>query len=152
MRFMHQHDIDLMEAAVRQFLHDPATIAHLSRGRVERTIAADLAIELKRLFPADNIRVDSHYNKHLNAAKRLNGDVIELDIAIHQRGTDEHNLVAIELETNNRPERNDLWKLEGLTRSLGGYGYELGLFVVFGIGERAGELLAMEWYSDGQRL
>jgi hypothetical protein len=96
--------------------------------------------------------VDSHYNKHLNAAKRLSGRVIELDIAIHERGTDEHNLVAIELETNNQPERNDLWKLEGLTRRLDGYGYDLGLFVVFGVTERAGELLAMEWYAGGQPL
>ena len=78
-------------------------------------------------------------------------DVIEL-IAIHERGTDEHNLVAIELQTDNRPERNDLWELEGLTRPLGGYGYEVGLCLVFGVSERAGERLAMEWYSNGQRL
>lgn len=149
---MNQHDMDQIEEAVRRFLQDPATIDHLRRGRVERTIAADLAIELKKLFPADNIRADSSYNRHHKATKKLDDRVIELDVAIHERGIDEHNLVAIELETNNDPKRDDLWKLKGLTRSLGGYGYERGLFLAFGISERAGELLAMEWYADGRPI
>jgi hypothetical protein len=78
--------------------------------------------------------------------------VIELDIAIHERGIDENNLVAIELETNNNPERNDIWKLEGLTQELSGYGYKLGLFLVVGVSERAGEIIAMEWFKDGKRF
>lgn len=73
-------------------------------------------------------------------------------MAIHKRGEDEQNLVAIELETNNNPERNDIWKLEGLTDSLGGYGYRLGLFLVVGISERAGEIIALEWFKDGKPL
>jgi hypothetical protein len=71
---------------------------------------------------------------------------------VHERGKDEHNLVAVELETTNNPARDDVWKLEGLTQPLGGYGYELGLFLVFGIGKQAGEILAMEWYAEGRRL
>lgn len=81
----------------------------------------------------------------------MNGQVIHLDIAVHERGKDEHNLVAVELETTNNPARDDVWKLEGLTQPLGGYGYELGLFLVFGIGKQAGESLAVEWYAEGRR-
>lgn len=118
---------------------------HLARGRVERTFAN----RLKPIFEGNGVRVDSHYNKHGLAAKYLNRKIIELDIAIHQRGIDEHNLVAIEIETNNAPTRDDIWKLEGLTGALGGYGYGLGLYIAVGINEKAGEILAIEWYQNG---
>src|SRR4051812_26471170 len=129
-----------IEGVVQEFVRQEGTIEHLKRGRVEDTITADLANRLRPHFETDGVTVDCQYNKHLNAAKRLNGQVIHLDIAVHERGKDEHNLVAVELETTNNPARDDVWKLEGLTQPLGGYGYELGLFLVFGIGKRAGEI------------
>lgn len=127
-------------------------VEHLTRGRVERTLAADLANRLRPAFETERITVDPHYNKHHRAAKRLNGSVIELDVAVHERGTDDNNLVAIELETTNTPERDDVWKLEGLTQPLGGYGYQLGLSLVFGVKSRAGEIVSLEWYAEGSRL
>ena len=78
--------------------------------------------------------------------------MIELDIAIHERGTDGNNFVAIELETNNNPKRDDVWKLKGLTKPLNGYGYRLGLFLVFGIKKKAGELLTMDWFVNGKKV
>lgn len=127
-------------------------VDHLKRGRVERTITSYLVDKMKPLIETERITVDPFYNKHGDAAKRLNGDLIELDIAIHERGIDDNDFVAIELETNNRPERNDLWRIEALTRELGGYGYRLGLFVVFGVSEKAGKIIAMEWYKNGKPL
>jgi hypothetical protein len=141
-----------IEGVVQDFVRERGTIEHLKRGRVEDTITADLANRLRPHFETDGVTVDCQYNKHLNAAKRLNGQVIHLDVAVHERGNDEHNLVAVELETTNKPMRDDVWKLEGLTQRLGGYGYELGLFLVFGIGKQAGEIIAMEWYAEGRRL
>ena len=32
------------------------------------------------------------------------------------------------------------------------YGYKLGLFLVFGIEEKSGELLAMDWFVDGKKV
>lgn len=125
---------------------------HLERGRVERTFTSDFVKKLNPHFAVGDITVDSFYNKHHKATKYLDGRIIELDVAIHQRGDDEHNLVAIELETNNKPERDDVWKLEGLTQELSGYGYRLGLFLVVGVSERAGEIITMEWFKDGKRL
>ena len=125
---------------------------HLKRGRVERTFTTDLANKLKPFFETKAVTVDPFYNKHGEVTKRLDGRVIELDIAIHGRGNDDHNIVAIELETVNHPKRDDVWKIEGLTQKLGGFGYELGLFLVVGIFEKAGEIIAMEWYKNGKPL
>jgi hypothetical protein len=141
-----------IESAVKEFLKEEKNRAHLRRGRVERTCATDLATKLKALFESDIISVDSPYNRHHNATKYLSNKVIELDIAIHERGNDENNLIAVELETNNKPKCDDVWKLEGLTQPLGGYGYKLGLFLVFGIEDKSGELLAMDWFVDGKKV
>ena len=125
---------------------------HLKRGRVERTFATDFRDKLIPYFQHGSIKVDSPYNKHFNAAKRLDGSVIELDIAIHERGMDENNLVAIEIETNNNPQRDDIWKLKGLTQGLDGYGYRLGFYLAVGIKKKAGEIFSMEWYKNGERV
>ena len=142
--------IQTIERAVRELVNEQRD--HLKRGRVERTFATDLANKLKPPFETENITVDPFYNRHGEATKRLDGRVVELDIAIHERGADNNNLVAIELETNNQPKRDDLWKIEGLTQELSGYGYKLGLFLVVGISEKAGEILAIEWYKNGKPL
>lgn len=142
--------IQIIERAVHELVNEQRE--HLKRGRVERTFTTDFADKLKPLFNTKAITVDPFYNKHLVAAKRLNGRGIELDVAVHQRGVDENNLVAIELETNNSPSRDDVWKVEGLTQGLDGYGYKLGLFLVVGTSKRAGEIIVMEWYKNGKLL
>lgn len=98
------------------------------------------------------VTVDPFYNRHGETTKRLDVRVIELDIAIHEKSVDDNNLVAIELETTNNPLCDDLWKLEGLTQELDGYGYKLGLFLVVGVSEKAGEIISMEWYKNGESL
>lgn len=148
---MQDSDVILaVENAVREAAF--AQIDHLRRGRVERTFTVDLANALTLQFKVGDIRVDPFYSKHGELPKRLQGGAIELDIAIHKRGSDAHNLVAIELETNNRPERNDVWKVSSLTEEASGYGYQLGLFLVVGISKRAGEIIAMEWYKNGKPI
>ncbi|MCK6462749.1 MAG: hypothetical protein L6Q29_02945 [Candidatus Pacebacteria bacterium] len=142
--------IEKIERVVRESATEQ--IDHLRRGRVERNFTTYLANKLKPIFEDGTITVDPFYNRHGDAAKRLNGSLIELDIAIHEQGVDHNNLVAIELETNNKPTRDDLWKIERLTKELDGYGYKLGLFVVSGINDKAGEVIAMEWYKNGKPL
>lgn len=148
-----EEEMDLM-SRVESAVH--ATVAAemeiLKNGRVEKSLTTCFKDEISKLIQIEGIRVDTFYDKHLGATKRLNDRRIELDIAVHERNSDEHNLVAIELETINKPKEDDRWKLEGLTQQLGGYGYKLGLYVVFGISERAGEILIMDWYKDGNLL
>jgi hypothetical protein len=121
----------------------------LSKGRVEDTFAAEFAFKLRQYFQGGDICVDIGYRKHGNATKYLNDRRIALDIAIHQIGTDVNNLVAIEVETCNKPARDDIWKLIELTQPLGGYGYKLGLYFAVGVEGRAGEILSLEWYKEG---
>ena len=142
--------ISKIETAVHEVVVEQ--IDHLRIGRVEGTFTTYFVDKIRSKIPLENIVVDPFYNKHGDAAKRLNGHAIEVDIAIHERYVDKNNLVVIELETNNRPERDDLWKIEGLTQELSGYGYKLGLFLVVGIREKAGEIIAMEWYKNGKPL
>lgn len=124
----------------------------LKRGRSERNFCSSFSNQISAEFPEKGLRCDPFYNKHHNAAKRLNGRTIELDIAVHERGTDERNFIAIEVETVNSPEGDDIWKVEGLTHELEGYGYQLGLFLVLGIENKAGEILEMQWYKDGHPI
>jgi len=49
--------------------------------------------------------------------------IIELDIVVHKRDTDDKNLVAIEIETNNNPTIDDVWKIKELTNSTNNYNY-----------------------------
>ncbi|MCK5059664.1 MAG: hypothetical protein KAR00_00775 [Candidatus Pacebacteria bacterium] len=142
--------IQTIERTVRELVNEQRN--HLKRGRVERTFTTDFASKLKPPFETENITVDPFYNRHGEAEKRLNGGIIELDIAIQERGIDPNNLVAIEIETLNKPKRDDIEKLKGLTRKGGGYEYKLGLFLVVGISEKAGEILVMEWYKNGKLL
>jgi hypothetical protein len=138
-----------VEIAIRKAVHDQQD--HLRLGRVERNFTVHLVDKLAPLFVSDDICVDAFYNRHGQITKKLDGKTIELDIAIHKRGSDECNILAIELEVNNKPARDDVWKVQQLTK-LEGYGYCLGLFLVVGISERAGELIAMEWYKNGERI
>jgi hypothetical protein len=127
-------------------------IDSLKNGRVERNFTTYLATNIKNALESPDTLADPFYNKHLGASKRLGDKLIELDIAVHTRGTDENNLVAIELETVNKPTRDDVWKIQGLTNPLGGYGYKVGLYLVVGIEDRAGEIIALEWYKNANPL
>ena len=49
----------------------------------------------------------------------------------------------------NSPIRDDIWKIEGLTTELDGYGYKLGLYLVVGIKKKAGKVLVLDWYKNG---
>lgn len=142
--------IELVESAVQATIKKEIDI--LKKGRVERSFNSYLANEIGSRIKWKNIRADPFYNKHIDAAKRLNGNLIELDVAVHQRNVDTNNLVAIELETSNTPAMDDLWKIEGLTQELGGYGYKLGLYIVFGVSQKAGLILSKKWFRNGKFL
>ena len=148
-----QEEVSLVakvERAIQSSIKEEIEI--LKNGRVERNFTSCLAATIQKEVNKENIRGDAFYNKHLGASKCLGDRQIELDIAVHERNTDTNNLIAIELETNNRPVGDDIWKIEGLTQDLYGYGYKLGLYLVVGISERAGQIITMDWYRDGNKI
>lgn len=142
--------INIIKKAVDTTIKDQ--IDSLKNGQVERNFTVYLSQNISKLLDTQKVVSDPFYNKHLGATKRLDGRVIELDIAVHSRNIDVNNLVAIELETTNSPKGDDIWKIEGLTNPLGGYGYKLGLYIVFGIKKKAGKIIILQWYKNGEIL
>src|SRR5262249_49353000 len=105
----------------------------------ERTLTHKLAEHLARRFR--KWHVDCEYNRNEDEGKRLpfcdevstgdtEGRTIYPDIIVHKRRTTE-NLIVVEVKkTTNKEVKNDIWKLEGLTKSGGGYAYRCGLHLI----------------------
>ncbi len=96
--WLFEHDIYLLEA-----------------NAAERAIAARVATYLAPHFP--ELHVDVEYNRHGIEPKRVHLNtyrgarkLIVPDIIVHQRGTDERNLLVIQIkkETNREPRTHDV--------------------------------------------
>lgn len=130
----------------------------LKVGRNERLIASHLAQNLQNSILQKlnvDLKVDAPYNKHFSGPKLITGKRVEVDIAVHERLHDANNLLLIEMETNNAPKMDDIWKLEKMTHPVshgGEYGYLYGLYLALGVGEKAGEILAQRWYTVGREF
>lgn len=103
------------------------------RNNYEVTISSKLAQYLFIEFKEYD--VDCEYNKHIDEKKYSNelNQKIRPDIIIHTRGTDENNLVYIEIKTDhNRESRTfDYNKIKAMTKQNSEYKYSLGLFIDF---------------------
>lgn len=119
------------------------------RNNYEVTINSKLAQYLFIEFKEYD--VDCEYNKHINQGKRskkLNKN-IRPDILIHRRGSDEYNLVYIEIKTDHNIESRtlDYDKIKSTTKQKGEYGYSVGLFIDF---NRDKEKLNIKYFKDGK--
>jgi hypothetical protein len=123
--------------------------ALFERNNYEVTISCKLAqylfVEFKKFD------VDCEYNKHIDQEKynsELNQN-IRPDIIIHKRGTDEDNLVYIEIKTDHNRELRtfDYEKIKSMTKQDGEYKYSLGLFVDF---NRIKENSDIIFFEDGK--
>ena len=118
----------------------------------ERSIAHKLAEYLQVQFLDWN--VDCEYNLKGLDTKVLDGirqcseqkktDRVLPDIMIHKRDTN-HNLVVVEIKTNNQEDACDIEKLRLFTSRNGGYKYILGLFIKFDRNNKP----SMRWFKDG---
>lgn len=142
--------IQRVESAIDEAIKSDMKL--LGTGGVEDTFASTVRDKLLPKFQTETVTVDVNYNKHHLATKTLNGNRIELDIAVHQRHSDSENLVALEVETSNYPKRDDVWKVEDLTGDVDGYGYQLGLFLVVGVKNKAGQIIEKNWYKNGAKI
>jgi hypothetical protein len=144
---------------------------NLQRGINELNVSTHLAFYLKPIF--ENYDVDPEYNGDIDkpndrkaldiARNRIRGigktpnenDNYKLspDIIIHKRGTNENNLVVIEVKKDIHSKNVkdfDLIKLEHLIIDYLGnhYNYNLGIAIIFGTGENAGTY-QMKFFQDG---
>jgi len=119
----------------------------LVRNNHEITISSKLAQYLFNEFKEYN--VDCEYDKHIDQEKyntELNQN-IRPDIIIHKRGTDENNLVYIEIKTDHNRESRifDLEKIKSMTKQVNKY--KLGLFIDF---NREKENSNIIFFKDGK--
>jgi hypothetical protein len=123
----------------------------LERENNEVTISCKLAQYLFLKF--SGYHVDCEYNRHLNNLKKMNLDdtrkIIKPDIIIHKRGTNEDNLVYIEIKTdhNNESREEDYKKIKAATNLTGEYSYRLGIFIDF---NKNKDNLLIKYYQDGE--
>jgi len=116
----------------------------------ERTITHRLAIYLEQYF--ENWNVDCEYNRNHEDIKKLKNylkttttddteaKTVFPDIIVHKRGTNENNLLVIEVKksSNNEDREKDINKLKAFKKELK---YEYAVFIEIGV------LDNVEWYD-----
>ena len=123
----------------------------------ERTISHKLAEYLQQEF--SSLFVDCEYNRHDGLTKILDvptnsvgwddvdSKTVFPDIVVHKRGTDEENLLVIEIKkSNNRVEHQfDINKLRAFTSEP--YNYKFGLFLEISVD---GGNDYLKWFKTGE--
>ena len=163
-----------VENALREFFREDRKLLCIDAN--ERSITHKLAEHLQHQFKSKGLNVDCEYNRHgddRNDVKRLYCDclpshvpinsphapTIYPDIVVHERGSDDKNALVIEVKKSNGDETShDKCKLRKLTVSRNEnepedefkYGYKLGLFLKFDVGNQC-RLKHAECYQDGEK-
>jgi hypothetical protein len=151
--------ISLVDLAIADVIkHETDTLV---RGLNERIISSHFSSCLKRYFknfdvdheyngdidkPNDRKALDIASNRLTEIGRKVNPNEnykLAPDIIIHKRGSNDSNLVVIEVKKDSSPDKDkefDLVKLEHLTIDYLGnhYNYSLGIAVVFGTGKEVG--------------
>ena len=127
---------------------------HLS----ERSIVFRFALYLSNRLQSSDLRyydLDCEYNRNIDSIKTYPGYNREMhaccpDIIIHKRGTNDDNLIAIEVKTWwNTNTKHDEDKLRHFTNQTSDYRYEYGLSITFGKDE---DSVIMKWFQDGKEI
>ena len=139
-----------VESAVKRLIAHDAEL--LERNAAERAIGGRLAAHLAPLFPDHH--VDVEYDRHgldpktVNLPPRCRGGGrkrIVPDVIVHRRGTDDYNLLTMELkkETNREPRTCDRAKIQAMKRELH---YQAGVLVELPAGAgAAARQVRIEW-------
>ena len=144
----------IVEAALDRLVDEHPTLLDLDVS--ERALLHQLALCLSQLVP-DGYDVDVEYNRHNADPKRLNlpprkaldrelrATTVFPDIIVHKRGTDENNLLVLEVKKLGESTAYDECKLFAFRRELG---YQHVAHVV--IGKNNGAVLRNVIWVDGQ--
>ena len=103
----------------------------------------------------ENYNIDCEYNRNIGSIKTYhsyNGEIHACcpDIIIHKRGTNDDNLLAIEVKTWwNTNTKHDEDKLRHFTNQTSDYRYKYGLSITFGKDE---DSVIMKWFQDGKEI
>jgi hypothetical protein len=164
--------IQKLDKAINSVLVNEANI--LERGLNELNLSGHLTKYLTPLF--EGLTVDPEYNgdklkandrKAIDIARsrmvtigikpnERNNYQLTPDIIIHERNTNEFNLVVIEAKKDSSPQKKkdfDLLKLEHMTVDYLGnhYNYRLGVAIVFGTKNNAGNV-ELTYFQNGIKM
>jgi hypothetical protein len=152
--FVHQETIDRALNAVFAFIEGEATLLEVDIN--ERSLTHKMGEYLQRAFPEWN--VDCEYNR-LGEGRKVLPDPVDIDsadadgitvypdIIVHKR-RERDNLLVIEVKKSTNRRKGDEFKLKGLTRGGGEYGYIVGMHLV--IDCPAKKLSGITIYRDGE--
>jgi hypothetical protein len=130
----------------------------LEKNHSERCIAHRLAIYLEEQFNYE-YDVDCEYNRELDNSKRVELDdedkLVYPDIIVHKRGTNQNNLLILEIKKSNNDQskgRNkDKSKLEQYTSKSKSLKYKLGIFIDIEVGEKIKRSYEIELFENGKK-
>lgn len=119
----------------------------------ERSVTHHLAVYLHREF--ESWDVDVEYNREGHDLKRLRDlpdvkrDNVFPDVIVHIRGTNDKNLLVVEVKMQGNEDESDENKLVEFTKPLtrNGLGYRWGLQLTLDCGAECGD--SLRWYEDG---
>ncbi len=120
----------------------------------ERSITHHLAVYLHREFESWN--VDVEYNRDGHECKRLpdlpdvKSDNVFPDIIVHTRGTNDDNLLVVEVKKRGSGNGSDKNKLIEFTKPVAqnGLGYRWGLHLILDCEVQAND--SLRWYEHGK--
>lgn len=144
----------ILQAAVNQVYNEDRFILKYkmeSMKGLEQAFAFRVGLYLQEKLkntPFESLDLDAEYNKSLGASKMLEEfpKGIRPDLILHQRGTHEKNILAIEFKGHwNQLKEKDIRKLIGLTSTNGDYKYTLGALVI--INKDSADYT---YYNDGE--
>lgn len=120
----------------------------------ERAIVFRLGIYLEELLRYDSefakYNLDSEYNRNIDKVKKLreHGNVVYPDLIIHKRGSNDDNLLVVEVKTWwNEDISEDIKRLKNFTDSTGKYKYKFGLSIT--IDKYEPKLI---WFENGVEI
>jgi len=133
----------------------------------ERSIAHRLACYLEYEFKKDDYNVDCEYNRRKDQPKMIwrfwakikksvLGKKVYPDIIVHQRGTNENNLLVIEIKkSSNKSQKErdfDLLKLKAYMHKGDEYQYKYALFMDFFVKENFKKYPVIQFFKDYREI
>jgi hypothetical protein len=146
----------IVEQAIDRLIAEQPELLDINVG--ERALCHQLALYMTNLVPLEpRLRTDCEYNRHGAEAKRLNlpqRDAMDRevrartafpDIIVHERQTDDHNEIVLEVKQPGEDLRYDTLKLRQFRDFLG---YKHPAHVILGYDEFNNLIREVHWQDD----
>ena len=146
----------IVESAIDRLIHEQPELLNIDVG--ERALCHQLALYIASLVPVElRLRTDCEYNRHGAEAKRLNlprRDAMDRevrartafpDIIVHERQTDDHNEIVLEVKKPGEDLGYDTLKLRQFRHFLR---YNHPAHVILGYDEFGNLIREVRWQDD----